>query len=127
MIGRKTFLIPAALALSMTLAFAAPVKEWFEGVPAKDHAHVNPMASQPKAASAGALLYGDHCLSCHRANAQGDGKKKPSLRNGRIGIVSDGDLEWFLRQGNLHKGMPSWSSLPEAQRWQLVAYPRSIQ
>jgi hypothetical protein len=23
--------------------------------------------------------------------------------------------------------MPSWSSLPEAQRWQLIAYLRSIQ
>ena len=29
--------------------------------------------------------------------------------------------------GDLGHGMPSWSNLPEAQRWQLVAYLRSIQ
>ena len=57
----------------------------------------------------------------------GDGHKKPSLRTDRIKSATDGDLEWFLRQGDLGKGMPSWSSLPQAQRWQLVAYLRSIQ
>jgi mono/diheme cytochrome c family protein len=29
--------------------------------------------------------------------------------------------------GGLRHGMPSWSKLLEAQRWQLVAYLRSIQ
>jgi mono/diheme cytochrome c family protein len=42
-------------------------------------------------------------------------------------MASDGDIEWFLRQGDLGHGMPSWSSLPEAQRWQVVAYLKSIQ
>jgi mono/diheme cytochrome c family protein len=57
----------------------------------------------------------------------GDGHKKPSLRTERIKSATDGDLEWFIRQGDLSHGMPSWSRLPEAQRWQLVAYLRSIQ
>ena len=57
----------------------------------------------------------------------GDGHKKPSLRSEILRSATDGDLEWFLRQGDLAHGMPSWSSLPEAQRWQLVAYLRSIQ
>jgi mono/diheme cytochrome c family protein len=57
----------------------------------------------------------------------GDGRKKPSLHSARIKSATDGDLEWFLRQGDRAHGMPSWSNLPEAQRWQLVAYLRSIQ
>jgi hypothetical protein len=40
---------------------------------------------------------------------------------------SDGDIEWFLRQGDIGQGMPSWSSLPQHQRWQLVVYLKSIQ
>jgi mono/diheme cytochrome c family protein len=96
-------------------------------VPAREHARTSPYAGKPEAVAAGALLYKDHCQQCHQANAMGDGKKKPSLRTERIRNASDGDLEWFLRQGSLGKGMPSWSSLPEAQRWQIIAYLRSLQ
>jgi mono/diheme cytochrome c family protein len=85
------------------------------------------LVNHPEAVAAGGLIYRDHCLECHKADAQGDGRKKPSLRTDRIRAVSDGDLEWFLRQGDLGHGMPSWSSLPEAQRWQLIAYLRSLQ
>jgi mono/diheme cytochrome c family protein len=85
------------------------------------------MSGRPDAVSAGALLYRDHCLQCHKAEARGDGNKKPPLRSERIRTASDGDIEWFLRQGDLRHGMPSWSSLPEAQRWQIVTYLRSLQ
>lgn len=115
------------LTLSVALAMGAASSSRWERVPAKDHARTNPMASNPEAAKAGALVYHDHCLQCHKQAAQGDGRKRPALRSERIRNASDGDIEWFLRQGNLRHGMPSWSSLPEAQRWQLVAYLRSIQ
>jgi mono/diheme cytochrome c family protein len=114
------------LALSAALAVAAS-RSRLDHVPAKDHARTNPVAGQAEATAAGALLYRDHCLQCHKANAMGDGHKRPALRSARIQSATDGDIEWFLRQGDLGKGMPSWSSLPEAQRWQLVAYLRSIQ
>ena len=63
---------------------------------------------------------------CHKANGAGDGGKKPGLGGGRLKPATDGDLEWFLRQGDLMHGMPSWSSLPETQRWQIVAYLRTL-
>jgi mono/diheme cytochrome c family protein len=85
------------------------------------------MANRPDAVPAGALLYRDHCQPCHMADAQGDGHKKPALRSGHIRTATDGDLEWFLRQGDLRHGMPSWSGLPEAQRWQIVSYLKSLQ
>ncbi len=119
----SAFLSILLVALAAT---AAPSSRW-EHVPAKDHAHTNPLASQPEAATAGALVYRDHCLQCHKAGAMGDGHKRPPLRSERIRTATDGDIEWFLRQGDLAHGMPSWSSLPETQRWQIVAYLRSIQ
>lgn len=85
------------------------------------------MANRPETVPAGGILYRDHCLQCHQADARGDGKKTPSLRSEHIRTASDGDLEWFLRQGDLRHGMPSWSGLPEAQRWQIVSYLKSLQ
>ena len=111
----------------ITMAFAAKSGEWWEHVPQKDHTRVNPLSGRPEAVTAGALLYKNHCLQCHQADAAGDGKKKPSLKTDRIRTATDGDLEWFLRQGDLAHGMPSWSSLPEAKRWQIIRYLRSIQ
>ncbi|HLY40421.1 MAG TPA: cytochrome c [Terracidiphilus sp.] len=112
---------------SATLALAAVSSSVLLHVPAKDHARINPLAGNQQAVNAGELIYRDHCLQCHKSDAMGDGRKKPPLRSDRIKSATDGDLEWFLRQGDLGHGMPSWSSLPETQRWQLVTYLRSIQ
>jgi cytochrome c oxidase cbb3-type subunit 2 len=114
------------IALGASLALAASETR-LDQVPPKDHARVNPLAGKPEAVAAGALLYKDHCAQCHQADAVGDGKKKPSLKTDRVRTATDGDLEWFLRQGDRSHGMPSWSSLPEARRWQIIAYLRSIQ
>lgn len=114
------------ISLSAAVAVGAVSSSCWQQVPAKDHARANPLTRQPEAATAGALVYREHCQQCHRADARGDGHKRPALR-GHLRSVSDGDIEWFLRQGDLRHGMPSWSSLPEAQRWQVIAYLRSIQ
>lgn len=113
--------------VSASLLVCAAASSRWSHVPAKDHARVNPLAARPESVAAGALVYKEHCAQCHRADAMGDGRKKPPLRSDVVKSATDGDLEWFLRQGDLGHGMPSWSSLPEAQRWQLVAYLRSIQ
>jgi mono/diheme cytochrome c family protein len=115
------------IVFSAALAFATTSASHWQHIPPRDHVRVNPFSGQPEATAAGALIYRDHCQQCHQANAQGDGRKRPSLRSEGIRNLSDGDLEWFLRQGDLRHGMPSWSSLPQAQRWQLIAYLRSIQ
>ena len=125
-VGGKLTISVALVSAAITLAFAASSVRW-DRVPAKDHSRSNPFAGRSEAVAAGALLYRNHCQQCHQAGAAGDGKKKPSLKTDRIRTATDGDLEWFLRQGDLGHGMPSWSSLPEAQRWQIVAYLRSLQ
>ena len=125
MIRRSLALI--CMVLSASLLLGAAASSHWDRVPAKDHARSNPLAARPESVSAGALVYKEHCAQCHRSDAMGDGHKKPALRSDRIKATTDGDLEWFLRQGDLGHGMPSWSSLPEAQRWQVIAYLRSIQ
>lgn len=39
---------------------------------------------------------------------------------------TDGTLFWKITNGNASHGMPSFSKLPELQRWQLVLYIRSL-
>lgn len=120
-------LLPAAFFLATSAAFAAgAVHPHFEHVPAKDHIRTNPLAADPQAIAAGHDLYRDHCAQCHKADARGDGRRKPSLRAEAVRNATDGDLEWFLRQGDLRHGMPSWSSLPEEQRWEIIVYLRSL-
>ena len=125
--SHRKILSLSSIALFATLAFAATVHSHWDHVPAKDRARSNPLTGQPQAVAAGALVYSDHCSECHKADARGDGHKRPSLRSDHVRSATDGDLEWFLRQGDLAHGMPSWSSLPIEQRWQLVAYLKSIQ
>lgn len=115
------------VSLVFALAAGAATASHWDHVPTKDHTRANPMAGNPKAIAGGAAIYKDHCAQCHGANAMGDGKKTPSLKSESIRSATDGDIEWFLRQGDLRHGMPSWASLPQAQRWQVVAYLRSLQ
>jgi hypothetical protein len=48
------------------------------------------------------------------------------LRSKEVQQASDGEIFWFLRNGNLRRGMPSWSSLPEPSRWQIIVYLKSL-
>jgi mono/diheme cytochrome c family protein len=121
----KAAFTPVTFLLALGTALAAAASNW-SAVPARDHDRANPLTGNTEAAAAGALVYRNHCQQCHGADAQGDGKKKPSLRTDAVRSATDGDLEWFLRQGDLRHGMPSWSSLPQAQRWEIIDYLRSL-
>jgi mono/diheme cytochrome c family protein len=112
------------VAACSTLLMAAD-GSWLRKVPAADRARVNPYAGQPQAMAAGEILFEDHCAKCHGDDAEGR-RNRPSLRSERVEHATDGELAWLLRNGNTWKGMPSWSSLPEPQRWQIIAYLRSL-
>lgn len=93
--------------------------------PAKVRARMNPFQNDPDAVVAGQILFEDHCTECHGA-AGGGGKKGPNLRHPEVQNATDGTLFWLLTNGVAWKGMPVWSKLPEAQRWQLVRYLKSL-
>lgn len=99
---------------------------WLKKVPADYHSKVNPYAGQPAAIAGGAKLFADHCAKCHGADALGD-DKHPSLRSERIqSEATPGDIFWLLKNGNLRRGMPTWSAIPEPSRWQIIAYVKSL-
>lgn len=100
--------------------------DWLSQVPARDHQKANPYQNQQQSIRAGRLLFLDHCAQCHGSNAEGK-NKKPPLRTPRIeSQASEGDLHWLLVNGNIRRGMPSWSKLPDPQLWQIVRYLKSL-
>ncbi len=98
---------------------------WLKSVPEKDRVRVNPLSEDPDAPAAGAKLFRQHCAACHGEDAKGKGKK-PSLRSEHVRDATEGELQWLLTNGSMKNGMPSWSRLPEAQRWQIVRYLKSL-
>lgn len=121
----KRLLQVVTVAVSAAVLMGAADGSWLRRVPAADHARTNPLADQSAAAQAGEHLYSASCAKCHGEQGQGKGSRPPVV-SARVAGASDGDLAWLLRNGNSWKGMPSWSGMPDAQRWQLVAYLRSI-
>ena len=111
---------------AMALLMAAANGAWLKKVPASDRAIVNPVATHPDAIAAGSNLYRNNCAQCHGADGNGRGGKPP-VHSARIAGATDGELYWLLKNGEPFRGMPSWARLPEGQRWQIVAYLRSLQ
>jgi mono/diheme cytochrome c family protein len=111
--------------ISAGCALAVAGSDWLNQVPAREQQKTNPFHDQPQAVQAGRLLFEDHCAQCHGDNAQGK-SKRPPLRSSRIETATEGSLHWLLVNGNVRRGMPSWSKLPDQQLWQLVAYLKSL-
>jgi len=85
----------------------------------------NPLEGNAHAIQAGAKLYSTECVKCHGVYAQGVANV-PGLRSGPAQKAPDGEVFWFITKGSLANGMPSWASLPERQRWELVTYIKSL-
>jgi mono/diheme cytochrome c family protein len=95
--------------------------------PANAAARANPLAGKPALAAGGRKLFNRECVECHGEDAKGLEKKHSA--NLHLEVVQDqtnGTLFWKITNGNPDRGMPSFSKLPEAQRWQLVLYIRTL-
>lgn len=112
----------AAISFAQTRVFDG---KWLHRVPDEDRARKNPFARNPQAIAAGHQLFLGNCAKCHAADANGR-PNRPSLRTERIRHATDGELAWMLLHGNPFKGMPQWSSLSDDQRWQIIAYLRTL-
>lgn len=115
----------AALISASLVCSASATGAWLRKVPEKDRERVNPYAGQPEAIAAGGNLYRDHCARCHGEDAEGR-NGRPNLKSERLRNATDGDIAWILKNGQAFKGMPNWAGLPEQERWQIVAYLRSL-
>jgi glucose/arabinose dehydrogenase/mono/diheme cytochrome c family protein len=97
----------------------------FHGAPGSAEQTKNPYAGKRTAAQAGANLFARHCAACHGPTAAGTGGM-PALATGPAQSAPDGAIFWFITQGDPNNGMPSWSSLSEQQRWQLITYLKAL-
>jgi len=93
--------------------------------PEKERARRNPFGNDGVAIAAGGKLFAEHCAECHGDAAEG-GRKAPSLRAKEVENAPPGALFWLLTNGVVRRGMPVWSKLPEPQRWQIVAFLKSL-
>jgi mono/diheme cytochrome c family protein len=130
--SRRLFLMISILILCVALGSAGRTSDEGEkhasklaGAPASAGARANPYVGKPEAVRAGRKLFQRYCAECHGADLAGRGKA-PALDSGWVEQAMPGDLYWFLTNGNLRTGMPSWSRLPDQQRWQLVTYLKSL-
>ena len=122
---RRNLVGLAAALIFAAVAYASADGLWLRRVPDADRVRTNPYAGQKDAIAAGGRVFEDHCAKCHGADAEGRGKK-PSLRSSRVQGATDGEIFWLLKNGNLGKGMPTWSKLPEDTRWQVIAYVKNL-
>jgi mono/diheme cytochrome c family protein len=87
----------------------------------------NPLANKPEAAAGGRKLFLRNCAECH--GSDGSGMEKKHSADFQLPLIqeqSDGAFFWKITNGNAGKGMPSFSKLPELQRWQLILFIRTL-
>jgi mono/diheme cytochrome c family protein len=92
--------------------------------PARQAARANPLAGRADVERGGAKLFQERCSVCHGEEAHGT-DRGPSLTTAKVQAQSDGALFWKISSGNTRTGMPTFSFLPELQRWQLVTHLRA--
>jgi mono/diheme cytochrome c family protein len=92
----------------------------------------NPVPTTTEGIAAARTIYENRCANCHGVNGDGKGPKAEELsvapadfRNARVmAAVTDGELYWQITKGA--RPMPSFESLSEQERWQLVDYIRTF-
>ena len=123
---RRRVLLFLMATVLISAAFGAADGAWLRKVPAKDHERKNPYEERADAVAAGRIVFSEHCSKCHGENAEGT-RKRPSLRSDRVQQeATEGDLHWLLVNGNMARGMPSWSKLGDPQIWQVICYLKSL-
>ena len=93
--------------------------------PIAHSSRLNPLASRLDVVAGGAKIFQQRCTTCHGEDGRGT-TKAPDLTRPDVQAQTDGALFWKISSGNTHQGMPTFSFLPEPQRWQLVLQLRAL-
>ncbi len=89
-------------------------------------ARTNPLAGSPQYVAGGRKLFQRECAACHGPRGQGSLKNAANLQLPAVQQQTDGALFWKISNGNSRRGMPSFTRLPEMQRWQIVLFLRTL-
>jgi mono/diheme cytochrome c family protein len=88
---------------------------------------INPYVGKKGARQAGEKLFRRECSACHGEAGRGNGRRHtPLLATPMVRQADPGALFWILRNGSGSHRMPSFSQLPEGQRWQIITYLQSL-
>lgn len=115
----------AVLAVLLSLSVVRANDKQFHDAPDSAKALKNPYEGQTDAVDAGKTLYARNCLACHGKTGKGTGNV-PSLVDGKLKGVAQGEVFWFVTQGDKDNGMPAWGFLPEQKRWQIISYVEAL-
>jgi mono/diheme cytochrome c family protein len=132
LLASATTLVRAAAILILLCSHALgqnpsyqPDYKWH--APAKAAMRKNPLARSPELSLGGKKIFLRECAECHQQEGSGLVEKHSAdLRSPVVQSLSDGALFWKITNGNPRRGMPSFSRLPEKQRWQLVLFLRTL-
>jgi mono/diheme cytochrome c family protein len=117
------------LALILTVAAVAQNSAYKQDqkwvAPPDAAAKENPVGSSTEAVAGGKKIYLRSCAECH--NEDGSGlDNAANLTLPQVQKESDGTLFWKISNGNVRRGMPAFSRIPEPQRWQIVSFLRTL-
>jgi glucose/arabinose dehydrogenase len=115
----------SVFAISASSAFLPAQNASFHNAPASAQQVKNPYTGQAQAALAGKAVYAHNCGACHGNNGQGAGNVPP-LARGTAQTAPDGAIFWYITQGDVNNGMPSWASMPSKQRWEVVTFLKTL-
>jgi mono/diheme cytochrome c family protein len=122
--GRLVMLVVLSIPIvGQALQVRAHDPDWLAPVTAASKP--NPLAGRTDARAGGARVFRDRCASCHGDDGRGT-SQAPDLTQAVVQSQSDGALFWKITGGNAYAGMPTFSFLPEPQRWQLVLHLREL-
>jgi mono/diheme cytochrome c family protein len=122
---------PAGLGLLAVLACFAiaqnseykPDAKWV--APPDAAAKKNPVAGDAEALAGGRKLFLRKCAECHNEDGSGI-QDAANLQVQEVQKQTDGSLFWKITNGNVKRGMPPFSKLPETERWQIVLFLRTL-
>jgi glucose/arabinose dehydrogenase len=101
------------------------VDKQFHDAPDSAKGLKNPYDGQQDAVDAGKTLYARNCLSCHGKMGKGTGNV-PSLVDGKLTGIPQGEVFWFVGAGDKDNGMPAWEFLGDQKRWQVVTFVEAL-
>jgi mono/diheme cytochrome c family protein len=119
----KAFAISAALLLSSLFPSSGSGESLLQKAGRVAESRTNPYAADQRAQAAGQKLFAHECAGCHGGEGKGNGRAHtPPLASPLVRQADPGALFWILRNGSPSHRMPSFSHIPEQERWQIITY-----
>ena len=121
-LARGWFVILAITTAILLGSLAQAQDANFHNAPASSKELKNPYEGR-EVPNAKALFH-LRCARCHGENGEGSGNIPP-LNAERIKTAASGEIFWFITQGDVPNGMPSWAKLPSSNAGRSSATCRS--